>query len=203
MKDWLSANFKKICIFVGWTIFAWIIGEIFRPIYSASISAAGQAGNFFVNLFYTIAAKISISILVCCLVLFAVSIPLSFIWIAFCEISKEIKKSETCKQDKNRCKGDKATSLKWIKFYSKTSLCFVTTISIFFFIYILRPMHLKVIYERKITILQAVIPMEQIYKFNARWCLMRSKEDYLRLKSDMDNIEEKYKADLERLSSGE
>ena len=44
---------------------------------------------------------------------------------------------------------------------------------------------------------------EQVNKFNARWCLMRSRQDYLRLMNDIKEYESIHKTELEKLSSGE
>ena len=72
-----------------------------------------------------------------------------------------------------------------------------------FFIYGLLPLALKNTFDYKVKILQAVTAQEQVNKLNARWCLMRSRQDYLRLMNDIKEYESIHKTELEKLSSGE
>ena len=202
MINWLLTKLKKICKYIIPIILAGVIWELFRPIYSASVSAIGQAGNFFVNLFYSNAAKISTSTIVCFLANTAVSFLLSLLWLFFYKASMKIKRIEGNEQEEVRHEKDKTGSLKKIKFLIWFTFCWGTLSSVIFYIYILLPFQLKDSFDHKITTLQAIIPMEQIYKINARWCLMRSRKDYLRLKADIKEIEDKHKDDLEHLSSG-
>ena len=72
-----------------------------------------------------------------------------------------------------------------------------------FYIYILSSFMLKNRFDRKMVIMQAVIPEEQVNELNARWGLMRSKQDYDRLMNDIKKLEDLQKERLEKLSAGE
>jgi len=76
-------------------------------------------------------------------------------------------------------------------------------VMVVFFIYGMFPLTLKNVFDYKVKILQAVISQEQANKLNAKWCLMRSKQDYLRLMNDIKEYESIHKTELEKLSSGE
>jgi len=76
-------------------------------------------------------------------------------------------------------------------------------VMVVFFIYGMFPLTLKNVFDYKVKILQAVISQEQANKLNARWCLMRSRQDYLKLMDDIKRLAEQHKDEFEKLSSGQ
>ena len=95
MKKWIKNGLKKALTWIILVILAGVIWELFRPIYIASITAIGQTGNFLVNLYYTLAAEMSLSvfigILVSCIVGMAVGVCVTFFQRSF-EIIKKQKR---------------------------------------------------------------------------------------------------------------
>lgn len=96
-----------------------------------------------------------------------------------------------------------ARLLKKFKIITIFLTCFIILMTAIFFIYGLLPLVLKNTFDYKVKILQAVISQEQVNKLNARWCLIRSRQDYLRLVNDIEKLEQIHKTELEKLSSGE
>ena len=90
MKDWILKILKKSSVFITIASLTWIIGEVFRPIYYTSISAMGQAGNFFVNLYFASAARISLSTVISFLTSMNISFLLSIHWFV---LLKSLKKN--------------------------------------------------------------------------------------------------------------
>ena len=199
MKEWLKNGTKRVFNYIIPIIFAGIIWELFRPIYIASITAIGQTGNFFVNLYYTLAAEMSLSvfigILVSCIVGMAVGVCVTFFQRSF-EI---IKKTETGVQHDLPDIGKLLITAKIL--ISISAIVFVMILFVFY-VYVFPAFMLKNRFERKMMIMRAVIPVEQFNELNARWCLMRSKQDYIKLMDNIKKLEEQHKNELEKLSSG-
>ena len=201
MKEWLKNGTKRVFNYIIPIIFAGIIWELFRPIFSASTVALGQTGIFFVNLFYAIAALTSFEGFIVKITSCIAGFLLGYVWNKISKsfsIIRTITKGEAPSSPK-----DIAKLLKKFKIITiiLTSLTILTTV--IFFIYGLLPLTLKNAFDYKIKILQAVISQEQVNKLNARWCLMRSRQDYLRLMNDIKEYESIHKTELEKLSSGE
>ncbi|MBO4232379.1 MAG: hypothetical protein J5862_03975 [Bacteroidales bacterium] len=199
MKDLILKILKKSLAFITIAILTWIIGEIFRPVYYAAISAMGQAGNFFVNTYYTCAAQASLSAFIGFWASSCVGFLLPLFFFTFLKRFKRIREIESSKREIPSAE----SILKWLKpakVLLIIYLCLGAFIFVNFFMYILLPFRSKINFDYKITILKAVVTQEQICKLNARWRLMRSKGDYLKLMDDIKTIEEKHKAELENLS---
>ena len=195
------SGLKRVLTWIILVILAGVVWELFRPIYAASINALGQTGNFFVNLFYATAALTSFEGFIIQLISGMAGILLGCVWDKISNsvsIIREKTKGEAPSPPK-----DIAKLLKKFKILTifLTSLIILTTA--IFFIYGLLPLVLKNTFDYKVKILQAVTAQEQINKLNARWCLIRSRQDYLRLVNDIENLEQIHKTELEKLSSGE
>lgn len=201
MKEWIKNGLKKALTWIILVILAGVIWELFRPIYTASITAIGQTGNFFVNLFYATAALSTLTGFVTKIASCIAGILFGSVWYKISEqfsIIREKTEGKAKKQPENI-----ARLLKKFKIITiiLTSIIILTTV--IFFIYGLFPLTLKNTFDYKIKILQAVISQEQVNKLNARWCLMRSRQDYLKLMDDIKRLAEQHKDEFEKLSSGE
>ena len=201
MKEWIKNGLKKALTWIILVILAGVIWELFRPIYTASITAIGQTGNFFVNLFYAAAALSTLTGFVTKIVSCIAGILFGSVWYKMSEqfsIIREKTEGKAKKQPENI-----ARLLKKFKIIIGFRACFIILVMVVFFIYGMFPLTLKNVFDCKVTILQAVISQEQANKLNARWCLMRSRQDYLRLMNDIKEYESIHKTELEKLSSGE
>ena len=201
MKEWIKNGLKKALTWIILVILAGVVWELFRPIYTASIAALGQTGNFFVNLYYSTAALTSFEEFIIKIISFIAGILLGDIgWKISEQFStiRKITKGETITNPKNMAK-----LLKKFKILTIIQVCLTILVTVIFFLYGLRPLALKNTFDYKIKILQAVISQEQTNKLTARWCLMRSKQDYVRLMDDIKKFESIHKAELEKLSSEE
>lgn len=184
--------------------FSWFFGGVIRPIYTASITALGQTGNFFVNLFYATAALTSFEGFIIQIINGIAGILLGYVGnkmpklFSIIIIIIYIKKADAPSPPKDITK-----LLKKLKIFSTILTCFIILMTVIFFLYGLLPLTLKNTFDYKVKILQAVISMEQTNKLTARWCLIRSKQDYLRLMNDIKKLESVHKTELEKLSSGE
>lgn len=202
MKDWISINLKKVFVFITLTILSGIILDAARYIYSVSVSVIGQAGNFFVNLYFACAAQISLSTLISFLASANISSLLSAYWFVSLRNLKKIKEIESSVQENNRSDKGISPSPKKAKVLSIISLC-LTAFLFADFMFILSAFQLKNNFDRRIAVLNAIIPQEQIYKLNARWYLMRTKKSYLKLMDDIKSVEENHKVELEKLSASQ
>ena len=201
MKIAINERWMNVFRFICSTILAGIILELFRPILSASTVVIGQTGNFFVNLFYATAASTSLAGFIAKITSVTAAILLAFAWYKLSEqfsIIRDKAESEAKTPPK-----DIAKLLKKIKILTIIQVCLVILMAVLFFIYGLLPLTLKNTFDYKLNILQSVISQEQTNKLTARWCLMRSRQDYLRLTNDIKKLESIHKAELEKLSSGE
>jgi len=201
MKEWIKNGLKKALTWIILVILAGVIWELFRPIYTASITAIGQTGNFFVNLFYATAALSTLSGFVTKIVSCIAGILFGRVWYKISEqfsIIREKTEGKAKKQPENI-----ARLLKKFKIITVFQACFIILVMVVFFIYGMFPLTLKNVFDYKVKILQAVISQEQANKLNARWCLMRSRQDYLKLMDDIKRLAEQHKDEFEKLSSGQ
>ena len=201
MKEWEKNSLKRVLKWIILVILAGFLGELFRPIYTASITALGQTGNFFVNLFYATAALTSFEGFIIQIINGIAGILLGYVGNKMPKLFSIIK--EKTKVDAPSPPKDITKLLKKLKIFSIILTCFIILMTVIFFLYGLLPLTLKNTFDYKVKILQAVISMEQTNKLTARWCLIRSKQDYLRLMNDIKKLESVHKTELEKLSSGE
>ncbi len=200
MKEWIKNGLKKALTWIILVILAGVIWELFRPIYTAAIAVIGQTGNYFVNLYYAVAAAMSlpdfIGIGASCIVGVGLGCYFSF-------LHGNLKFMKRIERGTQQDLPDTEKLLKKIKFLMGISVIMIAIFFISFHIYILSSFMLKNRFDRKMVIMQAVIPEEQVNELNARWGLMRSKQDYDRLMNDIKKLEDLQKDRLEKLSAGE
>ena len=200
MKEWIKNGTKKVFNYIIPIIFTGIIWDLFHPIYTASITAIGQTGNFFINLFYVMASEMSLNTFVNFLASGIAGVAIGCYTVSFHKILKLIKDIETGAQHKLPDIGKLLITAKIFIGISATAFVMILFV---FYVYVFPAFMLKNRFERKMMIMRAVIPVEQFNELNARWCLMRSRQDYLRLMNDIKEYESIHKTELEKLSSGE